>query len=103
MLIPGDMGRYSYVLAGTERAYRETFGSTCHGAGRRWSRARRSGRRKGQAVIKELEARGVVVMAAGIATVAEEMPEAYKDVADVVGVVHEPALARGSRNCGRSA
>ena len=94
VLIPGDMGRYSYVLVGTERAYRETFGSTCHGAGRRWSRSHAKRQAKGQAVIKDLEARGVVVMAAGLGTVAEEMPEAYKDVADVVRVVHEAGLAR---------
>lgn len=94
VLIPGDMGRYSYVLVGTDRAYRDTFGSTCHGAGRRWSRSYAKRQGKGQAVIKNLEARGVVIMAAGIATVAEEMPEAYKDVADVVHVVHEAGLAR---------
>jgi tRNA-splicing ligase RtcB len=94
VLIPGDMGRYSYVLAGTERAFAETFGSTCHGAGRRMSRGQAKRAAKGHAVIKDMEARGVTVMAAGIATVAEEMPDAYKDVADVVRVVHEAGLAR---------
>jgi len=94
VLIPGDMGRYSYVLAGTERAFTETFGSTCHGAGRRMSRGQAKRAAKGHAVIKDMEARGVTVMAAGIATVAEEMPEAYKDVADVVRVVHEAGIAR---------
>ena len=94
VLIPGDMGRYSYVLVGTEGAYRDTFGSSCHGAGRRWSRSHAKRQAKGQAVIKDLEARGVIVMAAGVATVAEEMPEAYKDVADVVRVVHEAGVAR---------
>ena len=94
VLIPGDMGRYSYVLVGTDGAYRETFGSTCHGAGRRWSRSHAKRQARGQAVIKDLEARGVIVMAAGVATVAEEMPDAYKDVADVVRVVHEAGLAR---------
>lgn len=94
VLIPGDMGRYSYVLVGTERAYRETFGSSCHGAGRRWSRSHAKRQAKGLSVFKELEARGVIVMAAGAATVAEEMPEAYKDVADVVHVVHEAGIAR---------
>jgi tRNA-splicing ligase RtcB len=94
VLIPGDMGRYSYVLVGTERAYRETFGSSCHGAGRRWSRGHAKRQAKGQAVLKDMEARGVVVMAAGMATVAEEMPDAYKDVADVVRVVHEAGIAR---------
>jgi tRNA-splicing ligase RtcB len=94
VIIPGDMGRYSYVLVGTEGAYRDTFGSSCHGAGRRWSRSYAKRQAKGQAVIKDLEARGVVVMAAGLATVAEEMPDAYKDVSDVVRVVHEAGLAR---------
>jgi tRNA-splicing ligase RtcB len=94
VLIPGDMGRYSYVLVGTEGAYRDTFGSSCHGAGRRWSRSHAKRQAKGQAVIKDLESRGIVVMAAGVATVAEEMPEAYKDVSDVVRVVHEAGLAR---------
>jgi tRNA-splicing ligase RtcB len=94
VLIPGDMARYSYVLAGTERAYRDTFGSSCHGAGRRWSRGHARRQAKGVAVFSELEARGVFVMAAGAATVAEEMPEAYKDVAEVVDVVHGAGIAR---------
>jgi tRNA-splicing ligase RtcB len=94
VLIPGDMGRYSYVLAGTDRAMNETFGSSCHGAGRRWSRSHAKRQAKGMSVFKELENRGVLVMAAGAATVAEEMPEAYKDVADVVNVVHEAGIAR---------
>jgi tRNA-splicing ligase RtcB (3'-phosphate/5'-hydroxy nucleic acid ligase) len=94
VLIPGDMGRYSYVLAGTQRAFDETFGSTCHGAGRRMSRGQAKRAAKGHAVLKDMEARGVTIMAAGVATVAEEMPEAYKDVADVVRVVHEAGLAQ---------
>jgi tRNA-splicing ligase RtcB len=94
VLIPGDMGRYSYVLVGTEGAYRDTFGSSCHGAGRRWSRSHAKRQARGHAVIKDLEARGIVVMAAGVATVAEEMPDAYKDVADVVRIVHEAGVAR---------
>jgi tRNA-splicing ligase RtcB len=93
VLIPGDMGRYSYVLAGTDQAFRETFGSTCHGAGRRMSRAEARRAVKGHAVFRDMEARGVVIMAAGAATVAEEMPEAYKDVADVVRVVHEAGIS----------
>ena len=94
VLIPGDMGRYSYVLAGTERAFQETFGSSCHGAGRRWSRSHAKREAKGKSVFKDMEARGVIVMAAGAGTVAEEMPEAYKDVAEVVRVVHEAGIAR---------
>jgi len=93
VLIPGDMGRYSYVLVGTERAYRDTFGSTCHGAGRRMSRAEAKRKARGRSLLREMEARGVEVMAAGMATVAEEMPEAYKDVAEVVAVVHEAGIS----------
>ena len=93
VLIPGDMGRYSYVLAGTMRAMTDSFGSTCHGAGRRMSRARAKQAARGRSLFKEMEARGVFVMAAGMATVAEEMPDAYKDVADVVRVVHDAGLS----------
>ena len=94
VLVPGDMGRYSYVLAGTQRAMAESFGSTCHGAGRRMSRHAAKQAVRGRSLIGELEARGVVVMAAGMGTVAEEMPEAYKDVADVVDVVAGAGLCR---------
>jgi len=94
VLIPGDMGRYSYVLAGTQRAYEQTFGSSCHGAGRRLSRGAAKKQARGRRLIEELEAKGIVVMAAGMATVAEEMPEAYKDVADVVEVVANAGIAR---------
>ncbi len=93
VLVPGDMARYSYVLVGTDRAMRETFGSTCHGAGRRMSR--RQAKRGGdpRALIDELRARGIYIRAAGLATVAEERPEAYKDVADVVRIVHEAGVS----------
>ena len=94
VLIPGDMGRYSYVMAGSERAYRETFGSSCHGAGRRMSRHQAKKSARGRALEKELEEAGVVVMAAGRATVAEEMPEAYKDVKDVIEVVHRAGISK---------
>jgi tRNA-splicing ligase RtcB len=94
VLIPGDMGRYSYVLVGTERAFRETFGSTCHGAGRRLSRKKAKREARGRDLLQEMRDRGVTVRAAGMATVAEEMPEAYKDVADVVGVVAGAGISR---------
>jgi len=87
VLIPGDMGRYSYVLVGTERAYAETFGSTCHGAGRRMSRRQAKKSVRGRDLEREFAQRGIEVRSASRATVAEEVPEAYKDVADVVGVV----------------
>lgn len=93
VLIPGDMGRYSYVMAGTATAMAETFGSACHGAGRLMSRAEAKRRVRGRSPIDEMRARGVHVMAAGMATVAEEMPEAYKDVAEVVNVVHGAGVA----------
>lgn len=92
VLIPCDMGRYSYVLKGTARAYRETFGSCCHGAGRRLSRTQAKKESRGRKLLTELEERGVIVMAAGMATVAEEMPDAYKDVADVVEVVDRAGI-----------
>lgn len=94
VLIPGDMGRYSYVLAGGERSLAETFGSACHGAGRRMSRNKASHAARGRNLVDEMSERGVEVRAAGMRTVAEEMPEAYKDVADVVEVVHRAGLAR---------
>ena len=80
VLIPGDMGRYSYVLVGTERAYHETFGSSCHGAGRLMSRtqAKKSVRRGGRNLREEFKNRGIEVRAATFATLAEEIPEAYK-------------------------
>jgi tRNA-splicing ligase RtcB (3'-phosphate/5'-hydroxy nucleic acid ligase) len=93
VLIPGDMGRYSYVLAGTQAAIEHTFGSACHGAGRVMSRSEAKRSVRGRSLIDEMQARGVQVMAAGTATVAEEMPEAYKDVADVVDVVHGAGIA----------
>lgn len=93
VLIPGDMGRYSYVMAGTTQAMNDTFGSACHGAGRLMSRSAAKRSVRGRSLIDEMRDRGVHVMAAGMATVAEEMPEAYKDVADVVNVVHGAGIA----------
>ncbi len=94
VLIPGDMGRYSYVLLGTAQAYAETFGSTCHGAGRVMSRQAAKKAARGRAVIRELEDRGIVVRGAGLGTVVEEISEAYKDVAQVVEVVHRAGLSK---------
>ena len=93
VLIPGDMGRASYVLAGARKAYEETFGSACHGAGRRLSRGQAKRQASGRQVVDELAARGIVVMAAGMATVAEEMPEAYKDVTAVVDVMEAAGVS----------
>ena len=88
VLVPGDMGRYSYLLLGTEVAMRETFGSTCHGAGRLLSRTAAVKAARGRRIGEELRARGVLARATGRDALAEEMPEAYKDVQDVVDVVH---------------
>ncbi|HEX2163754.1 MAG TPA: RtcB family protein [Thermoanaerobaculia bacterium] len=93
VLIPGDMGRSSFVLAGAPGAYTETFGSACHGAGRRLSRKAAKKAAKGRSLLDELARRGVHVRAAGMATVAEEMPEAYKDVSEVVDVVARAGIA----------
>ena len=94
ILIPGDMGRFSYVLAGTRQAMEETFGSTCHGAGRVLSRKAAKKAAKGRQLQQELENKGVLVRAAGRGTMAEEMPEAYKDVTEVVNVVHGAGISK---------
>jgi len=94
VLIPGDMGRRSYVLVGTEQAYRETFGSTCHGAGRVMSRHQAKKSAKGRDPFKDLEERGIYIRASSRATVVEEMPEAYKDVSDVVNVVDGAGISK---------
>ena len=94
VLIPGDMGRASFVLLGTEKAMQETFGSTCHGAGRVMSRHQALKRAKGRAIWREMEDKGIIVMAAGRGTLAEEMSEAYKDISNVVDVVHHAGISR---------
>ena len=94
VLIPGDMGRYSYVLVGTETALKETFGSTCHGAGRMMSRRQAQKVAKGRSIIRELEDQGIYVRGAGKGTINEEISEAYKDVTDVVNVVHQAGIGK---------
>jgi len=93
ILIPGDMGRNSYVMVGTEKAMEETFGSCCHGAGRLLSRHAAVKKAKGRIIYREMEDKGVVVRAHGRSTLAEEMPEAYKDISDVVHVVEGAGIA----------
>lgn len=93
VLIPGDMGRCSYVLIGTEKAMEETFGSTCHGAGRVMSRHQATKAAKGRAIAREMEDRGILVKGASRGTLVEEIPEAYKDVTDVVNVVHRAGIS----------
>jgi tRNA-splicing ligase RtcB len=94
VLVPGDMGRYSFLLVGTERAMQETFGSTCHGAGRVMSRTAAVKAARGRRIAQELEAHGVIARATGRDALSEEMPEAYKDVKDVVDVVHRFGISR---------
>jgi tRNA-splicing ligase RtcB len=94
VLIPGDMGRYSYVLVGAEGAMRETWGSTCHGAGRVLSRTAAVKAARGRSIGEELRVRGIIARASGRESLAEEMSEAYKDVADVVDVVERAGLSR---------
>ncbi|MCD6115826.1 RtcB family protein [bacterium] len=93
VLIPGDMGTASYVLAGTKCAEKESFGSTCHGAGRVMSRHAAVRAAKGRSIFKEMEERGVVVQSRSRKTLAEESPEAYKDIDRVVNIVHNAGLS----------
>ncbi len=94
VLVPGDMGRYSYVLVGTERAMDETFGSTPHGAGRVRSRGDAKRLLRGVDMVDTLARRGVLVRAASRELLAEEASEAYKDVADVVRASDGAGLTR---------
>jgi tRNA-splicing ligase RtcB len=94
VLIPGDMGRHSYVLVGTDGAFDETFGSSCHGAGRRLSRRQAKKAARNRDIAAEMADRGVLVRSASRSTIREEIPEAYKDVRDVVGVVHNAGIGQ---------
>lgn len=93
VLIPGDMGRASFILIGTQKGMAETLGSTCHGAGRVMSRNQAIKKAKGRAIWREMEDKGIIVRAAGRETLAEEMSEAYKDISDVVDVVHNAGIS----------
>jgi len=93
VLIPGDMETCSYVLAGSPKAMEETFGSTCHGAGRALSRTQAMKVAKGRAIHRELEDKGIFVQSRGRRTLQEEISEAYKDVSLVVEAVHMAGLA----------
>ena len=94
MLIPGDMGTASYVLVGTERAMKETYGSTCHGAGRLMSRKEATRRWRGDKVVGDLQRRNIYVRAQSLKVAAEEAPMAYKEVDDVVRVVDGAGISR---------
>lgn len=94
VLIPGDMARYSFLLVGTERAMRETFGSTCHGAGRLESRGAAKRQLRGIDIAERMRLSGITIRVTQPGLLAEEAPEAYKDVADVVGVCEGAGIAR---------
>ena len=94
MIVPGDMGRYSFVAVGCEKAMEDTFGSTCHGAGRVKSRKKALKEGKGRDLIGEMKKLGVVVQARGMRTIAEEMPAAYKDVSTVVEAMHKSGISK---------
>jgi tRNA-splicing ligase RtcB len=94
VLIPGDMGRCSYVAVGTETAMKESFGSTCHGAGRLQSRSAAKRSLRGADVARALTARGITVKAGSMGSLAEEASEAYKDVTEVVEVTHKAGISR---------
>lgn len=94
VLIPGSMGTASYVLIGTEKSFEISFGSTCHGAGRRMSRTQAKKQIRGSELKKELEAEGIVIEAGSMSGLSEEAPEAYKNIGEVVEVVHRIGIAQ---------
>lgn len=94
MLIPGTMGTSSYILVGTQKAMEETWGSTCHGAGRVMSRSQAIKKAKGRKIEKELSELGVLAKAKSMGGLAEEIPEAYKDVDEIIKVVEQAGLSK---------
>lgn len=94
VLIPGSMGTGSYVLVGQEESMTQSFGSTCHGAGRRMSRSKAKRTIRGSELRDKLEGQGIAVAAGSMSGLAEEAPEAYKDVDQVVEVVHQAGIAQ---------
>jgi tRNA-splicing ligase RtcB len=94
VLIPGDMGRYSYIAVGTETAMQESFGSTCHGAGRLQSRSAAKKGLKGTDIAYKLAMRGIFVKAESMGSLAEEASDAYKDVAEVIEVTSKANISR---------
>ncbi len=94
VLVPGDMGRSSYVLVGRPGSMEHTFGSSCHGAGRRMSRGAAIRAAKGRSIRRELEDRGVIARARGRTGLDEEQPDAYKDVLQVVEVLHQAGISQ---------
>ncbi|MDD5772111.1 MAG: RtcB family protein [bacterium] len=93
VIIPGDMGRNSYVMVGTKKAMEETFGSTCHGAGRLMSRTSAMKAASGKQIYDELSNRNILVRTGNIRTLSEEAPAAYKNVNEIVDIVHGAGLS----------
>ena len=94
VLIPGDMGRFSFCSVGTKKAIDETFGSTCHGAGRVMSRGEARREVKNRDIVDELRAEGILIKARSRATLAEEISAAYKDVSEVVDVMDKSGISK---------
>jgi len=94
VLVPGDMGRRSFIAVGTEKAMSDSFGSTCHGAGRVLSRGAAKRSVKGADVMRQLENRGIIVKTGSIFDLAEEASQAYKDVTEIIDVVHQAGISR---------
>ncbi len=94
VIVPGDMGRASFVLVGTQLGMDEVFGTTCHGAGRVMSRTKAKKEAKGRSITRELADQGIIVRSSGRETLAEEMPEAYKDITVVVNILHQAGIAK---------
>ena len=93
VLIPGDMGSESYLLAGTKEA-KETFGSTCHGAGRVLSRNEALRRWRGEEIVNKLKKNGIYVHPASFKVAAEEAPDSYKDIRNVIDIAHGAGISK---------
>lgn len=94
VLVPGSMGTSSWVLTGTEMSMKKSFGSCCHGAGRVMSRSQAKRTIRGEQLIRELTRQGIQIQAGSVSGLAEEAPQAYKDVDEVIRVVTEAGLAQ---------
>ncbi len=94
VIIPGDMGSASYLLVGTQQAMDDTWGSTCHGAGRRMSRTKSVKTFRAERIVKDLGNRGIYVRGESMKVLAEEAPDAYKDIDQVVDVTHRGGISK---------
>jgi len=94
VLIPGDMGRCSFIAVGTQKAMEESFGSTCHGAGRVMSRHAAKRILRGKDVAQDLERRGIIIKTGDISSLAEEASQAYKDVTKVIEICHQAGISK---------